>query len=193
MLDQKTHTVAQFVADYFSAQNKDIDYTEFDCCWNGYVGWVADAGAILEDVIQSSLPAGYQFDEWYSVLEDATAVFKKQLIENRGEPNAANLARAFREIVDRYAYSESSDEPETPAELLVIVDGGVIQGVVSDHPDNFHNVKIRVVDYEVEYTDADADEYVDVIQADRSIKKAIVGDYPVGQATIKIAAEVGRD
>lgn len=102
-LDTRTHTIAQFVADYFLRDyGKPIDYSDFCDGWNVYVGIVAEAGSLLEDAVQSRLQAGEKLAEWYDVLEEATDAFHALLVERGSEPDDAELLTIFTQIVDRH-------------------------------------------------------------------------------------------
>lgn len=111
-LEIRTHTIAQFVADYFAAdRQRDIDYSELKGkpgwpenppCWNGYVGWIATAGSLLEDVVQESKARGEQIAEWYEILEESTLVLHTMILDRAGEPDYAALRPEFEKIVNTH-------------------------------------------------------------------------------------------
>jgi hypothetical protein len=102
-------TAYQFVATYFTSDAaKAIDYGTLQqgLCWNGYVAAVAEAGALLEDVMQEQISQGVHLEEWYEVLDDAADALAGLYAEGFGPDDPAialKLRPAFTEIIRRHA------------------------------------------------------------------------------------------
>jgi hypothetical protein len=101
--DTRLGTITQFVADFF-CEHDDLDRTDLkgDVPWNDYVGLVAAAGGLLEDVVQNRIANGGQVAEWYDILDRSTAVFRELLLAAGGEPDRDQLWDAFGKIVDEH-------------------------------------------------------------------------------------------
>jgi hypothetical protein len=109
-LDLRVHTIAQFVAEFFSNWSDGIDYGDFRPapCWNGYVAWVAEAENMLEDIVQQVLRGtkGGEMDEWYSVLEECGQALRERLIANNGWTSADELRPLFEASVRRHVETQ---------------------------------------------------------------------------------------
>ena len=68
--------------------------------------------------------------------------------------------------------------------LIIVLQGGLVQDVVSDNPAFFDKVNITVIDYDTD--NAEADDTVEVEQEDGSYGEAFVSERSVSQATIPI-------
>lgn len=98
----RTHTIAQFTADYFAADRDEvIDYSELDggICWNEYVAWIAQGGNLLEDAMQESIARGEHSTQWYDILEAATFEIHRQFVKLKSEPNWVAMKTSFEQII----------------------------------------------------------------------------------------------
>lgn len=109
-LDTRTHTVAQFTADFFSGPAKTIDYSRDldNLCWSEYVGAIAEAGSLLEDAVQQRAADGAPIEDWYDILDEAAEHFAKQLLACRCMPDQNELLQTFGEIIDRHSEQATS-------------------------------------------------------------------------------------
>jgi hypothetical protein len=109
-LDLRTHTVAQFVADFFGNRAEGIDYSEFRPapCWNGYIAWIAEAGSLLEDVVQEAKKNGGEVAEWYDILEESTEALRVELVI-KTDPVPSNTAPCSETLYSRYCVGDGRD------------------------------------------------------------------------------------
>ncbi len=68
--------------------------------------------------------------------------------------------------------------------LAVVVSGGVVQAIVSDEPQMLQDVRIVLVDYDVE--DEDCGSIKEILQPDGSVVRALYGDMPIEKAAISL-------
>ncbi len=113
---QHTATAHQFVADFFSNHNQNFDYSYYGVCWNGWVGWIANAGVALEEAIRLASPnrdRPYQFDFWYDVLEEATKVYAEHVKNSpysAGEPSTQCLLNLFRPVIVKHIADDNAGQ-----------------------------------------------------------------------------------
>lgn len=79
-------------------------------------------------------------------------------------------------------FSGHSDETDRPF-LAVVLEGGLVQGVVSDRPDYFKGQDVMVIDY-----DTSDDDTIEVPQGDGTVVDAYVSGYGVTLAAIDLNA-----
>lgn len=67
-------------------------------------------------------------------------------------------------------------------ELIIVLEGGLISAIVSNDPEAFKNMKISVIDYDVE----GADEIVEIEQGNGEFAPACLHVEQVGEAAIPV-------
>ena len=98
------------------------------------------------------------------------------------DPERTNKFFALRERV-RNIFSVRRHEPPT---LAIILEGGLVQCIVSDHPGDIQSMNVMVLDYDTE--GADEDELLQVPQKDGSVSTATGRYLGFDQADIGLAA-----
>lgn len=76
-----------------------------------------------------------------------------------------------------------------PINLAIVIEGGVVSAIVSDDVGHFEAVRVMVIDYDVEGSDAaDNPRIFDVIQGDGSQSRAWASDWELDVAAIDLRA-----
>lgn len=76
--------------------------------------------------------------------------------------------------------------PFSPVNLAIVLDGGLVQAVVSDNPSAFMGVKSVVIDYDTDSPDPDDECLGLVLQQDSSTVPAYMRGITIDQATIDL-------
>jgi len=79
------------------------------------------------------------------------------------------------------------ENPKIKPSLMIIMNGGLIQGVISDHPESFEGVELAVVDFDCEGTDEE--DVLDVGVGDDAYCYGIDG---IGKSTLDYDAVVQK-
>lgn len=116
------------------------------------------------------------------------------LADRMGHRYGADVAKLFDRA--RSCYGDETLDPDAmPASkpaaaslplVAVVIEGGMVQDIISDKPGFFDGIDFLIIDYDDE--SADEKDLVDVPQADGSIADALVHDRAVCSAGIDIAA-----
>jgi hypothetical protein len=80
-------------------------------------------------------------------------------------------------VMRRVRLAEDAPKPK----LAIVLEGGLVQCVVSDQPEMFAGLEVLTIDYDTD--GADDDEISTVPQADGTEEEAIVGWHDITQAT----------
>jgi len=125
--------------------------------------------------------------KWLKTLADVTAL--RQASADTGNARDLHKAyQAFRNFDTSALATFISSLPDEPVQtgklpdLYVILQGGVVQEIVSDQPGAISLFGLRVIDYDV--GSADDEELGEVEQSNGSVARALVSDYAIGRATI---------
>lgn len=78
-----------------------------------------------------------------------------------------------------------ADRPQ----LLIIVEGGVVQGLASDQPERFAFADVKVVDFDTDGLDS----CTSVAHEDGTTEAAVVADQEIGRCTFKLQPGVKAD
>jgi hypothetical protein len=101
---QQVHNVCQFVVTYF-ASDWGIDHSELPNahCWNGYVAWIAEAGAFLDELATAAEKSGAAIEEWYDVLDECAGHVAQWIKRERREPDLEALRPLFTTSIQRHS------------------------------------------------------------------------------------------
>jgi hypothetical protein len=83
-------------------------------------------------------------------------------------------------VMRRVRQAEDAPKPK----LAIVLDGGLVQCVVSDRPEMFAGLEVLTIDYDTD--GADDDELSSVPQAGGTDEEAVVGWHDITQATINL-------
>lgn len=113
--------------------------------------------------------------------------FMRDWEENEGADNEGNdpddIARCKAARAKLDAFEAILDAPKPT--IAIVLDGGLVQSVVSDRPEHFGGVTIKVIDYDTD--GANWNDLHAVPQEDGTLEAAYVHDEEVGRVAIDIA------
>lgn len=103
-----------------------------------------------------------------------------------GTPDLARMLEACEVLEDAIETSETAPAPI----LAIVMEGGIVTDVVSNHPELFAGIDVITIDYDT--GDADESELLAVPQSDGTLYPAFVHDEAVDRAKIDLPATMRR-
>lgn len=90
----------QFIAAFYSSRGWNYGVTNYT--WEQYVALIASYGTMFGTVVAEFGPKNQQFDDWYTLLDDACDVLCEELEAHADASEASSLRDRFRVLVHMY-------------------------------------------------------------------------------------------
>lgn len=150
-----------------------MEETEYlACCKARGIELPTEVAAPTPDVAPHAGPA--DLEEIVEVTNDLIKAAK--LVVERWE--SGNLAEAVQNLQMAASFAEYTVEkaheaqPQRTTNIAVVIDGGLVQEVITDNPEAFRGVKMVVIDYDTDSLDKDDECLGLVIQGNKDLRNA---------------------